>query len=147
MAETKETMNAKVAAKGLEIAALKKEKGAKDPGIKPLVDQLLALKAQYKEVTGEDFPKPAAAPKKKKAAPVPARFACQRQPAAPLGALLPFPPSSAAELPTGGRSRSSDRRRANPQDAGKPKDGPSKVGSSPRSAHCNDQLSLVAFCA
>jgi hypothetical protein len=66
MAETKETMTAKVAAKGEEIAALKKAKGAKDAGIKPLVDELLALKAQYKEVTGEPFPKPAAAPKKSK---------------------------------------------------------------------------------
>ena len=52
-AETKETMTAKVKAKG---AALKKEKGAKGAGIKPLLDELTALKKQYAEVAGEPWP-------------------------------------------------------------------------------------------
>ena len=72
--ETKESIAAKVAAKGDEIAAVKKELGSKSHlakhKIKPLVEQLLKLKAQYKEVTGENFPKSAAAaPKKDAAAP------------------------------------------------------------------------------
>ena len=46
-------MTAKVKAKG---AALKKEKGAKGAGIKPLLDELTALKKQYAEVAGEPWP-------------------------------------------------------------------------------------------
>ena len=64
--ETKETMTAKVKAKGAEIAALKKEKGPKDAGIKPLLDELSALKAKYAEVAGEPWPVSAQQQKKSK---------------------------------------------------------------------------------
>ena len=64
--ELKKSIAAEVAAKVQEIAAVKKELGSKSHmakhKLKPLVAQLLQLKAQYKEATGEEFPKrPAAA--------------------------------------------------------------------------------------
>ena len=43
--------------------------GADKAALAPAIAELLALKAKFKEVTGEEFPKPVAAPKKAKAAP------------------------------------------------------------------------------
>jgi len=54
-------------AKGAEIRELKANGADKDK-IKAVVGELLALKAKYKTITGQDFPSAAPAPKKKKAA-------------------------------------------------------------------------------
>jgi len=65
---TREELEAAIGAKGGEIAALK---AAKPPTLKedlvPLVAELLALKASFKALTGEDFGPPPAAPKAEKA--------------------------------------------------------------------------------
>ena len=84
--ETKETMTAKVKAKGAEIAALKTEKGPKDAGIKPLLDELSALKAKYAEVAGEPWPVSAQQQKKsKKKKPPPAGAAAAGAPVVGVG--------------------------------------------------------------
>lgn len=69
-----EELTAQIVAKGEEIKALK---AAKPPTLKedlaPLVNELLALKASYKELTGEDYggtPAPKEEKKKEPAAPV-----------------------------------------------------------------------------
>lgn len=58
-----------VDAKGAEIRELKTSGGGDKEKIKAAVGELLALKAKYKTITGQDFPSAAPAPKKKKAAP------------------------------------------------------------------------------
>jgi hypothetical protein len=55
MAETKETLTAKVAAKWGEVKALEKAKGAEDE-LQALLGELETLKAQYKEVAATKAP-------------------------------------------------------------------------------------------
>ena len=63
-AETKESLVAKVTAKGDEVRAAKAAKA----DVKPLLADLAALKEQYEAVTGEPYPAGGRAPKKKKGA-------------------------------------------------------------------------------
>ena len=66
MAETKESITKKIAAKGNEIREVK-GKGGDKAAITALVDGLKALKLQYADVTGEPYPEPTArAPREKK---------------------------------------------------------------------------------
>jgi len=58
MAETKESMTAKVNAKAADVVAAKAAKKA-PADIKALVAELLGLKVDYEVVAGEPFPKPA----------------------------------------------------------------------------------------
>ena len=63
--EMKESLTAQIAAKGEEIKAAKAAKVDK-AALQPLIDALLALKAEYKVVVGEPFPNPNARGSKKK---------------------------------------------------------------------------------
>lgn len=63
-AETKESLVAKVTAKGDEVRAAKAAK----TDVKPLLAELAALKEQYETITGEPYPAGGRAPKKKKGA-------------------------------------------------------------------------------
>jgi WHEP-TRS domain len=66
---------AKIDAQGLKIRELKTAKAAKE-AIQPEVDKLLALKAEYKTLTGKDFGAPANPPKEEPAkAPGPKKMA------------------------------------------------------------------------
>ena len=63
--EMKESLTAQIAAKGEEIKAAKAAKVDK-AALQPLIDALLALKAEYEVVVGEPFPNPNARGGKKK---------------------------------------------------------------------------------
>jgi bifunctional glutamyl/prolyl-tRNA synthetase len=65
----KDSLTQKVTDQGNTVRQLKTS-GAAKPEIDAAIQQLLALKAEYKKVTGEDFPAPAAAPRKPTKAPV-----------------------------------------------------------------------------
>jgi len=105
-----EAILAEVTAQGVKIRDLKTG-GADKAALMPEITKLLALKAQYKEVTGEDVPGPPKKEKKKKgkakAAPAPKKEAPKAKakvaPApAPAAAAAPAPvkaPAPPAKLP------------------------------------------------
>ncbi|KAF3833095.1 hypothetical protein F7725_026760 [Dissostichus mawsoni] len=76
----------KVSEQGEVVRKLKVEKASKDQ-VDAAVKQLLVLKAEYKEATGQDY-KPGAAPVQKASAPV------QKAPPQSRAALLLLPPAS-----------------------------------------------------
>lgn len=60
-----ESVKAKIVAQGDKIRQMKGDKAPQDQ-LKPEIDELLKLKASFKEITGTEYQAPGAAPKKSK---------------------------------------------------------------------------------